>query len=310
MRHPNIAAVYGSAVHEQQPYVVSEHVRGCSALTVLVASVTARRALSPAFAAYVASEVAIALEYAHRFETEDRRPLELVHRAVSPVNIRLGERGSVRLTNFGAVFTTLPGRFVTPPKSLRGDPAYMAPEIAREFLRPQSEGEGPPTARGFDARADLFSLGLVLLEMLTATHPLNPPQSAWQGMEARFPTDVRAERPSFLPLEVLANRVLHFGPEQVRKASAKVPAPLRAVLTRALCPDPDKRYQSAGMMRAELLRYLGGLKRPYGRAEAADESSLMLKEAAEAGMMAAYPGVERGVLPARRDKVDDDEEIH
>lgn len=298
LRHPNIARVYGYVVHEEVPYIVMEHLRGCFLLTLMDAAWLVGRRLSPDFATYVAGEVADALDYAHRCEDEDGNPLKLVHRAVGPMRIRLGENGRVKLTNFGAAYSELLGRIPTRRGLLRGDPAYIAPEVLLGFLKPDSRQRDPLTPRKLDGRADIFSLGLVLLEMLLARYPLDPPDKLWEDLDERFPPEVRAERSTLLPLETLANRVLHFGPEEVEHAAKNLPAPLRKIVARALRQSPAERYATADDMRYDLRDYLYARPgRPYGPKEAEAELSDILKEASDLRKLRAHPDVEEGVLP-------------
>ncbi|OJH33940.1 serine/threonine protein kinase [Cystobacter ferrugineus] len=302
LRHPNIATVYGYVVQDELPYIVMEHLRGCFLLTLMDAAWLVRRKLSPDFAAYVASEVAEALDYAHRCEDEDGRPLKLVHRAVGPMRIRLGEKGRVKLTNFGAAYSELLGRLPTRRGLLRGDPAYIAPEILRGFVSPDSRQRDPLTPRKLDGRADIFSLGLVLLEMLLSHYPLDPPDSLWEDIEERLPSEVRTEHSTLLPLETLANRVLHFGPDEVSHATRELPEALRKIVARALRPEPAERYASADDLRYDLRDFLhsrpGG---PFGAKEAEAEMSDILKEASDLRKLAAHPDVEQGVLPSPPD---------
>jgi len=298
LRHPNIANVYGWVMHDELPHVVMEHLQGCFLLTLMDAAWLVKRRLSADFAAYVAAEIADALDYAHRCEDDDGKPLKLVHRAVGPMRIRLGSNGRVKLTNFGAAWTELLGRLKTAPTLLRGDPAYIAPEILLGFVKPEKRQRDVLTPRKLDGRADLFSLGLVLLEMLLARYPLDPPTALWEDIAERFPSDVHSEHSTLMPLETLANRVLHFGPEEVEKAAQELPAPLRHIVSRALQPNPAERYPHAGDMRTDLLDFLHAHGRqPYGAREAEAEMSGILKEASDVSKLAALPAVERGVLP-------------
>ncbi|OJH33389.1 protein kinase domain-containing protein [Cystobacter ferrugineus] len=307
LRHPNIATVYGYVVHDELPYIVMEHLRGCFLLTLMDAAWLVGRRLSPDFAAYVAAEVADALDYAHRCEDDEGNPLKLVHRAVGPMRIRLGDNGRVKLTNFGAAYSELLGRIPTRRGLLRGDPAYIAPEILLGFVKPEARQRDPLTPRKLDGRADIFSLGLVLLEMLLSRYPLDPPDKLWEDLEERFPPEVRAERSTLLPLETLANRVLHFGPEEVECAAKELPGPLQKVVTKALRPNPAERYQSADDMRYDLRDFLHARPgRPYGAKEAEAELSEILKEASDLRKLAAHPDVEQGVLPEPPDLKSDE----
>lgn len=306
LRHSNIAAVYGYAVQNELPYIVMEHLRGCYLLTAMDAAVAVGRRLSPAFAAYVSAEVADALDYAHRAMDEAGRPLHMVHRAVGPMRIRLGRNGRVQLTNFGAAYSELLGRIRSPDGLLRGDPAYIAPEILLGFLRPEPGQRDVLTPRNLDGRADIFSVGLVLMEMVLASYPLDPLDSLWRDVKRRFPAEVRSEVPTFIKLETLADRVLHFGPEEVQRVAEEVPTPLRQIVSKALRPDPDERYQTAGELRDELRAYLRALSQPYGAKDAEEELAEILKEASDLDKLAAHAGVERGVLPVPPDIDTDD----
>ena len=299
LRHGNIAPVLGSAVRDEVAYVVMEWGRGRFLLSLMDAAVSVNRKLSPDFAAYVAAEVADALDHAHRAVDEEGQRLHLVHRAVGPMRIRVGDDGHVQLTNFGAAYSELLGRLRTPPGLLRGDPAYIAPEILLGFLEPAASQGDPLTPRRLDGRADVFSLGLVLLEMLLARYPLDPPDTVWPDVEKRFPPEVRGERSSPLALETLANRVLDFGPEEVRRVAEELPEPLRRIVAKSLHPEPDERYETAGRMRDELRAFLArpGKRRPFGAREAKAEAHAILEQASDLEKLGAYPVVERGVLP-------------
>ncbi len=297
LHHPNIAAVHGYAVYGGHPYVVMEHMHGCFLLTVMDAALQSRIRLTPAFASFVAAQVAEALEYAHRCVDDGGRPLQLVHRAVGPLRIHLGQGGRVKLTNFGAALSELLGRVPTPTGLLRGDANYLAPEILQNALNPARDAPDALTPRDLDGRADIFSLGLVLLEMSAASYPLDPPEALSPPVSMLLPAHVRSQRPPLLRLETLADRVLHLGPEEVRRASETVPEPLRRIVTRALRQAPAERYPTAGDMAAELHHYLGTLERPYGARELDEEVARILKHVADHRTLDAYGTVERGVLP-------------
>ena len=299
LRHRNIAPVLGSAVHNEVAYVVMDIGHGRFLLSLMDAAVSVGRKLTHDFAAYVAAEVADALDYAHRAVGEEGSSLHLVHRAVGPMRIRVGYDGRIQLTNFGAAYSELLGRIRTPPDLLRGDPAYIAPEILLGFCKPEASQTDPLTPKKLDGRADIFSLGLVLLEMLLARYPLDPPDTLWLDVEQRFPPEVRGERSSLLPLETLANRVLHFGPEEVQRASEELPEPLQRIISTALRPNPAERYQTAGQMRDELRAFLNRPERqkPFGAKEAKAEANALFDKASDLEKLGAYPVVERGVLP-------------
>lgn len=294
LQHPGIARVYGFALHENVPYVVTENMRGCYLLTSMDFALLVGRTLSPAFAAYVSAEVAHALDYAHGRSNSEGYPLHIIHRAVGPMRIRLGFDGRVKLANFGAAYSELRDRLETPPGLLRGDPAYCAPEILRAVLESSGTRADPLIAGSIDGRADVFSLGLVLLEMLIAEYPLDPLHAPVQSAPKGFASRVRAERSTGLSMDMLAYRLLRFDTAEAERLLGKVPDPLRSIVRRALEPDPAARY-SAAEMRDELRAYLGNLERPFGDAEVAAELKVIFEAVARVKRLTANP-IERTAL--------------
>ena len=180
LHHPGIAEVYGLEEHEGMPYVVMEHAPGLFLATAMETALLLGKTLGPAHSVYIAAEVADALHYAWNSQDEDGRPLHVVHRAVCPMSIRLESSGRVKLTDFGVAYSLMAGRLETPSKVLRAELAYAAPEVMRR-QRP-------------DGRADLFSLGMVLLEMLSGQYPLDPPDVRAPGdLEHRFRAKVSTD---------------------------------------------------------------------------------------------------------------------
>jgi serine/threonine-protein kinase len=171
--------------------------------------------MPPALAAYVARCVAEALEAVHSAKDAVGEPLGIVHRDVTPSNVYLSIDGEVKLGDFGIaraahhVSLTLAGRVV-------GKPGYMAPEQAR--------------AEPFDARADLFALGLTLYEALTGLRviPCEARQDPRWGFTSRTfppPSTFRPEVPPLLDAIVL--ELLQWEPH------ARTPGALR--LREQLC---------------------------------------------------------------------------
>ncbi|MGE6763998.1 serine/threonine-protein kinase [Corallococcus interemptor] len=263
LNHPGIAKVYHLKAYRGVPHVVMEYVEGRSLDTVLNLVAMRRKPMSPAFAAWVVSEVAEALHHAHTLRDEWNRPLGIVHRDVSPRNLRLGVHGEVKLTNFTAAFSTLPGREITSRPLVKGDVAYASPEALRR--------------EPVDARSDLFSLGLVLLEVLTGKHPLA------QGDAAPPPPPdlplVQAQGPTWMPLTEVAARMALVGPEEVEQMARDVPEGLRAVVARALRQAPAERFGTAAELAAALREWLREHAPAYGRQAAAEEVAEAAREA-------------------------------
>jgi hypothetical protein len=145
--HPNIVAIHRSGVHEGVPYLVMEYVDGLSLRKRIRAkSLNTERAIE------IATQVCEALQYAHS--------RGVIHRDVKPENILVGEGGKVKIADFGLAKLTSPEQArLTLSNVAMGTPHYMAPE--------QLEKSGD-----VDERADLFSLGVVLYEMLTGQLPI------------------------------------------------------------------------------------------------------------------------------------------
>ncbi len=175
--------------------MVIEYVECRSLETVLSVAALRQRPLSEPFACHVVSEVADALHHAHTRTDEAGRPLGIIHRDISPETIRVGTSGEVKLVDFGVASSLLPGREATTAGVLRGDIAYASPERMR--------------LEKVDHRSDLFSLGLVLLELLTSRHlfDLEDVEQAAQQEEAPGSSplsELHCEEPSWVPIAQMA----------------------------------------------------------------------------------------------------------
>lgn len=141
--HPNIVALYDYAMHEGNPFLVMEYVRGMSLAQVLGRGARFR----PDEAIHIVAQLLEGLGCAHG--------LGVVHRDVKPANILLVESGRVKVTDFG--ISHLDASTLTQTGSIVGTPSYMSPE--------QCRGEE------VDQRSDLFSAGVVLYELLAGDRP-------------------------------------------------------------------------------------------------------------------------------------------
>lgn len=148
LQHPNIVRTFELGEERGTYFLVMEYVAGCSLDVLLDRMVSRGKGIDPGLAAWIVSEVAAGLEHAHRGD--------VIHRDVSPHNVLLGPTGSVKLTDFGIAKAT--GRAErTQTGVIKGKVRYMAPEQAR--------------AEEVDARTDVYSLALVLWQMLTMRRP-------------------------------------------------------------------------------------------------------------------------------------------
>ncbi|MBN1204485.1 MAG: serine/threonine protein kinase [Myxococcaceae bacterium] len=279
LNHPCIAQMFLVRMHEGSPYVVMEHVEGISLEALLNFTAMRAQPMSEEFSAYVVGEVADALHYAHTQRDAQGRPLGIIHRDVGPRNIRLGSHGRVKLTDFAVAYSKMEGRLATVGPLLKGDIAYSSPEYL--MLQP------------LDARSDLFSLGVVLLELTTGKHLLDLPEVEQAMSMAGAPNATQAalqsEEQSWVPAPEMAMRMERFHPEHVARATQRLSAPMRAIVMRALQRDPAQRYQSGLEMRDDLWDFLGGFGRCYGSRAAAQEISQLRTEAIQHGGGAQLP---------------------
>lgn len=226
LSHRNIVGVHEVGSVGSIPYIVLEYVHGENLRAVLRAMLMAGDRIPPALAVNIAIDVLLGLEHAHRAKDENGRPLNLVHRDLSPDNILLSYEGEVKILDFG--IAKAEGRSThTQIGVVKGKPQYMSPEQANE--------------RAVDARSDLFALGLVLLELLTGEKRFHHDDHIMQFVEAKT---WKAYAPS----------------EKVKG----LPVELDAVLLKGLQPEPERRWQTADEFASALTRLArsGLLARP------------------------------------------------
>ncbi len=157
LHHASIVAVVDFGVADGYPFQVLEFVDGLDTNRLLEASEAAGAPLPLPLALAICTDIAHALEHAHRAVGPDGRSLGIVHRDVSPGNILVSWSGDVKLTDFGIAFAR--GRMETTSAGLtKGTLLYMAPE---QIMR----GE-------IDGRTDLFGLGCVLHALTAGKSPL------------------------------------------------------------------------------------------------------------------------------------------
>ncbi|MBC7173528.1 MAG: serine/threonine protein kinase, partial [Polyangiaceae bacterium] len=156
LAHPNIIHSIEVGEAEGRHWIAMEYIAGMGLDRILRDSGARGRLLPIHFCARVAVDVLAALAYAHELRDEDGSPLGIVHRDVSPANILVGWDGAVKLVDFG-ISKARSHHHETEPGFVRGRLSYMAPEQA----------EGVPV----DARADVWSVGVVLFELLTGRKP-------------------------------------------------------------------------------------------------------------------------------------------
>jgi serine/threonine-protein kinase len=206
--HPNIVQVFDFGEQDGELYMAMEYVDGTTGARLIRAAAARAEDVPLDVCLHITLSILRALEYAHGARDDEGKSLSLVHRDVSPGNVLIDRTGAVKLTDFGIARAAEIERR-TDAGQLKGKLGYMSPEQV--------------VGRELDARSDIFTLGIVLAEMLV----LRPLFSG--GKE----------------LDVLL-RIRDADLSAIDRAGARVPDDVRAVLFRALARDPLLRWPTAG----------------------------------------------------------------
>jgi serine/threonine protein kinase len=212
--HPNIVHAFGAGQAQGEASFAMEFLHGQDVRTILHRAWTLREKVPIEHAVHIVSKVASALHYAHEQRRPDGTLLQIVHRDVSPSNIIVSYDGDVKLLDFG-VAKAATSSVKTRTGTLKGKISYMSPEQAR--------------GAAIDRRSDVFSLGIVLWELVTT-------QRLFRGEN-----DLQT-------LQLIIN-------QPPRRPSELQPAcepELERIIMRALAQDPAARYQTAAELLADL----------------------------------------------------------
>ncbi len=207
LSHPNIAALHNAFRMGDQLLMIMELVDGRT-----LHSIIRKGPMEPVHAVDLGGQVLRALEYAHS--------QGVIHRDIKPANIMIDATGRVKLMDFGIARSAMEENPLTQTGAAVGSIYYMSPE----------QVQGGPV----DARSDLYSVGVLLYEMVTGVRPMTG-DSSWAVMNAHINTIPRS--PSSL--------------------NSRVPESLSAVIMRAMEKNPGNRFQNAQMFSASLMSGFG-----------------------------------------------------
>jgi serine/threonine protein kinase len=213
--HPNICQILDFGTMDGCYFIAMEYVDGLDLAGVLKGMDREGERIPVDVALYVICGVLRGLKHAHEASDDDGRPLSIVHRDVSPHNVLLSINGDIKLSDLGAATASQSFRSARTEKHFRiGKVLYMAPEQRRR--------------KPVDARADLYSAGILLVEMILGSSEFHQEANMFlAGMCSLW--------------EKVSNRL-----------SSPLGQSLAQVVERALAEDPARRYQSADGMLSEL----------------------------------------------------------
>lgn len=219
LNHGSVVSIYDFGIERGQFYLVMEYVEGRNLRQVLNELKKRSSQFSIEQVVYMMKEVAAGIDHAHRLiDGTTGKPLNLVHRDMSPQNIMVSFEGEVKVIDFG-IAKAESQLEQTKTGTLKGKFGYMSPEQA----------DGQP----IDSRTDLFSLGIVLWELL--------------AHDRLFTSNSEA---------AILRKIRECQIPSIRKINPSVPVELENIVNKALAKDRSLRYQTSAAFHKDLNRFL------------------------------------------------------
>ena len=226
LTHANIAPIYELGKIGDSHYIAMEYIWGKDLLQLMNRFRKMRKSMPPSMCAFIGSKMCEGLDYAHRKKDRHGRPLNIIHRDVSPQNALVSYEGQVKMIDFG-IAKAAARNTKTQAGVLKGKFGYMSPEQVR----------GLPV----DHRSDVFAVGTCMYEMLTS-------ERLFVG-ESDFTTLEKVRNATVTPLGQLI---------------PDMPPELDAIVMKALAREVADRWGSAGEMQEALTGYIAKERPPFG----------------------------------------------
>ncbi|HVU51093.1 MAG TPA: serine/threonine-protein kinase, partial [Polyangia bacterium] len=231
LQHANIAQIFDLGKVDDSYFIALEHVHGKDLRSIFDRLRGKGEVMPIQQACHIIMQVCEGLDYAHNKRDAQGRELHLVHRDISPQNVLIGYEGEVKLIDFG-IAKAAGKASKTQAGILKGKFGYMSPEQVR----------GLP----IDRRSDIFSVGIVLYELLTN-------ERLFVG-ESDFSTLEKVRNVEIMP------------PSSYNK---KIPEELERIVLKVLAKDPEDRYQNAIDLHDDLQSFLHKIGEFYSRKDLA-----------------------------------------
>lgn len=225
LSHSNVAQVFDIGVGDNAFFIVMEFVDGAD-LKAVIDTIRERGEFPVEEACFIALKICEGLAYAHELLDAEGRPLNIVHRDVSPPNVLITKHGEVKIVDFGLAKASSQLE-QSEPGIIKGKFSYLSPEAAQGFE--------------VDHRTDIFAVGIILWEMLAG-------RRLFLG-ETDFATVKQVQQAVVPPISEI---------------NPRAPRALDAILARALARDPNERYQSARELGVALNEFLFRHGKPVG----------------------------------------------